>query len=330
VKGPAGMLTPELSRDARKLIEEDDPELWHRCYPRIYEAPGGYYSPKLPAYQLVAVAEKIRQGYQGDTDRVEMAWACRLVEKRVPIYWVSRDLAEAVRQTMPPVAFDWHSSRLPFEGAVFMLPKGFIQHPDYGEASFVSYARIRAGEQLKNYVRPDAVEIGVNSLIIVAHTEPADCLLHQSLPNVPIDLRKLDALVMGGTSHSSEAPCIPGLSTELTRHDTSFLLGSIHLLVGLLLLMLRRPDLVEQGSIKKTTPARNGAPAREFWQPSIIGKNYRIRRVYVPQGGTHACPRGHWVRGYYRDQPYGPQRSQHKEVWVEPYWRGGDIREDKP
>jgi len=317
-------------RQVRELMEKCDPDLWRRCYPRIYEAPGGYHSPKLPAYQLFAIAHKIRQGYQGDTDTVEMAWACRLVEKKVPTYWVSRDLAEAVRQTMPPVAFDWCSSRLPFEGAVFMLPKGLIRHPDYGDASFVSYARVRAGEQLRNYATNNAVDSGVNSLIIVAHTEPADCLLHQSLPKVPIDLQKLDALVTGGTSHSSEAPCIPGLDNKLTPNDTSSLLSSIHLLVGLLLLMLRRPDLVERGSIQKTTPAKNGAPAREFWQPGIIGRNYRIRRVYVPQGGSHISPRGHWVRGYYRDQPHGPQRSQHKEAWVEPYWRGGDIREDKP
>jgi len=63
--------------------------------------------------------------------------------------------------------------------------------------------------------------------------------------------------------------------------------------------MLRRPDLVERGSIKKTAPAKNGAPAREFWDPNVIGKNYRIRRICVPQGSTtHMSPRGHWVRGY--------------------------------
>jgi len=96
--------------------------------------------------------------------------------------------------------------------------------------------------------------------------------------------------------------------------------------------MLRRPDLVERGRILKATPARDGAPPREFWDPNVIGKNYRIRRIDVPQGGTsHMSPRGHWVRRYYRDQPHGPQRSEHGEVWIEPYWRGGEIpREDKP
>ena len=216
------LIHPVELRQVRELMEKCDPDLWRRCYPRIYEAPGGYHSPKLPAYQLLAIAQKIRHGYRGDTDTVEMAWACRLVEKRVLTYWVSCDLADAVRQTVPPVAFDWHGSRLPFEGAVFMLPKGLIRHPDYGDASFVSYARIRAGERLRSYVTPGVVEIAVDSLIVVAHAEPADCLLHQSLPNVPIDLRKLDALVMGGTSHSSEAPCIPGLSTDLTPNDGSF------------------------------------------------------------------------------------------------------------
>jgi hypothetical protein len=150
------MLSPKELRDVRKLMEEDDPELWHRCYPRIYETPGGHHSPKFPPYQLWAIAHKIRQGYQGDTDMVEMAWACRLVEKRVPTYWVSRDMAEAVRQTVPPLAFDWYGTPLPFESAVFMLPKGLLQHPDYGDTSFLSYARIKAGDRLQNYAAPNA------------------------------------------------------------------------------------------------------------------------------------------------------------------------------
>ena len=62
----------------------------------------------------------------------------------------------------------------------------------------------------------------------------------------------------------------------------------------------------------------------EYWQPHIIGKHYKLRYEHrTGQGGTHASPRGHWVSGFWREQPHGPQRSLRKTLWIEPFWRGG-------
>jgi hypothetical protein len=36
---------------------------------------------------------------------------------------------------------------------------------------------------------------------------------------------------------------------------------------------------------------------------------------------------GHKVRGFYKQQPYGPRRSLRKKIRVEPYWRGPDYAE---
>ena len=34
-----------------------------------------------------------------------------------------------------------------------------------------------------------------------------------------------------------------------------------------------------------------------------------------------------FVRGHWRNQPYGPNRSQYKKIWIEPYIKGeGELR----
>jgi len=39
---------------------------------------------------------------------------------------------------------------------------------------------------------------------------------------------------------------------------------------------------------------------------------------------THKSPVRHWVRGFFRQQPYGPGRNSRKVIWVQPFWRGSD------
>lgn len=39
----------------------------------------------------------------------------------------------------------------------------------------------------------------------------------------------------------------------------------------------------------------------------------------------HKSPHKHWVMGFFRNQPYGPQRSLRKIKWIPGFWRGTDI-----
>lgn len=42
------------------------------------------------------------------------------------------------------------------------------------------------------------------------------------------------------------------------------------------------------------------------------------------QGGTHASPRPHWRKGHFRMQPFGPQNSQRKRIYIKPVMVRGD------
>src|ERR1700733_5681180 len=93
-------------RDLRHDFDElacNRPELWAKCYPKIYEGVDGgeYYSAKLVGYFLLTVAIKIEQPevqlYQHFNETVEAIWASRLVGNRVPIFWLSREITEALK-----------------------------------------------------------------------------------------------------------------------------------------------------------------------------------------------------------------------------------------
>jgi hypothetical protein len=136
-------------------LSHDRPELWGKCYPKIYEGVDGgeHYSAKLVGYFLLTIAIKIEQPevrmYQHFNETVEAIWASRLASYRVPIFWLSREITEALKLTTLPVTLDLTTMKLPFEAAVFMLPKGSLTYQS--EATDVvcaSYARAAMREEI--------------------------------------------------------------------------------------------------------------------------------------------------------------------------------------
>jgi hypothetical protein len=324
-----GRLAPSELPRARKLLEDIDPVLWHRCYPRSYEnIPGNFFSPKSIAWHMSGVTFKVRKGYYGSSEQAELGCMSKLAQYKVPIYWVCKDIAEAVQQTIPPVKFDLVNSKLPFEAAAFMLPKDFLIHGDSaeGQAAFVCYARLKENDPFDDLSVPgQKIVPDKGSFIILVGTEPGNCLIHWNFPfdYMPtIDLEKLDT-ALATYDANKHFSAVPGQQLTMSDADNKFVGEACHLAFGLLVLMLRRPELVERSSFIKRIHTNHGSLPKEFWSPNVIGRHYRIRRIYIPQGGTHASPRGHWVRGFYRNQACGHLRSEHREVWVEPFWRGG-------
>lgn len=320
-------IDPAELRQLWKLTEKLAPELWRKCYPRVYEEyrAGEYYSPKTAARQMLSTAMKVEMRMLGESEQYEIMWASHLAQFRVPMYWVTRDMVEAVRLTVPPVKLDWYNMPMPFPACVFMLPKGSLSHKTEGDARFISYNRNKAMEAIPTLARQGAKEWASTNggMILFANTN-AGYLTHWNIPydHFPtVDLADLDNLLM---QHEANVHSSGWLSTpNMTHDDTIFGASVAHLIFGLLLLIARKPSLVQVPALKKRI-ARAGKETREFWSPGVIGHNYKLRRVGVSKGGTHNSPRGHWVRGYFRDQRSGPGGQTIEEVWIEPYWRGGD------
>ena len=146
------------------------------------------------------------------------------------------------------------------------------------------------------------------------------CLLNWSHPwEQPLDIAKLDATIQDLPNEPLHTP----FQADVNTYDKHFMARVAHLVFNTLQLMLARPNLVSIGPLVKQVGDKKKS-IKTFWSPNMIGNDYRLRRESQTPGGTHSSPRGHWVRGFWRDQACGPNYSQHKEIWIEPFWRGGE------
>ncbi len=302
------------------------PDLWAKCYPKAYEGINGgeYYSAKLVGYFLLCTAVKIEQPevhlYTHFNATVETIWASRLAAYHVPIFWLGRELTEALKLTRLPVTLDCTTMKLPFEAAVFMLPKGSLKYQsEANDVIFVSYARAATEEQIPS-VNPRIATslVGRGDFTVLAGMRSGR-LLNWSHPwEEPLDIAQLDSTIEELPNRPNETR----FQCDITTDDKKFMARVSHLVFNTLQLMLARPNLVSMGSLAKRVHSKK-ATAKEFWSPNVIGKGYRLKRESEPLGGTHSSPRGHWVRGFWRDQVCGPKYSQRREAWIEPFWRGG-------
>lgn len=324
-------MSPDLLRYILADAETHNPELWHRCYPRIYQEPhkcGEYWSPKLLALDLYGIGLKWQNNIIGRSEQYEFQVASHLAHFKVPQFWLARDMAEAIKQTVPPVTgWDWYNAELPFEAAVIHLPKGILPHdnPEEGHGAFVGYARLRANDEKRSGLLPHTTYASTNGcMVLIANSSHGGHFYHWNLPYdayPTLDLTALDKAChepWDSAQHQSGWWYTPHMSYE----DNSFLGRAGHLLFGALLLLDARPDLLTKASLLKRVPGKKSERPREFWSPNIIGENYKIRRVSRDLGGTHASPRAHWVRGHHKDIPYGPKHTLRKRGWIEPYFVG--------
>lgn len=323
-------LSPAEMKAMRSEAEKREPELWKRCYPRIYEPYKSnlYCSPKEVSWQMFIAAKKVDLQHLGQSEQYEIIWASLMAERRVPTYWVAPDLLEAVMRTVPPIELDWYNMKLPHEAAAFMLPKDSITHSSEGSVQYVSYSRHLKGKWTPSLARegPRLYSSENGALLLFSKTE--QYLTHYNIPHDEFPTVNLGAIDEAISRHESEVHSSGWLTASMDKEDTKVGTRVAHLIFGLLLLMLRKPELVTDGKLINKIKGNLGQAPKEFWSPSVIGQHYQIRRVPGPGlGGTHASPRGHWVRGFWRDQHYGAAKAMTKEVWIEPYWRGGDEDE---
>ena len=60
-----------------------------------------------------------------------------------------------------------------------------------------------------------------------------------------------------------------------------------------------------------------------------MGKNVKADKFYdvTPTDEGRKILKRFRVRGHFRNQPYGPERSLVKRRWIKPFWKGPDLAE---
>lgn len=280
---------------------------------------------------MATIALKIAQNTIKESEIYEFQIASHLTKYRVPMYWIGADLAEALGKTTPPGAIDWYNMHMPFEAAVFMMPKGSLVHQTDGDCSFICYARLQADAQYFAPLIPHKPYGSINGGMVIGAYVEEGFFLHWNVPlnfyGPKITMAQLHELMSQFSvyEHPTAIPLRDG-SNKMTSADHALGADVAHYLFSILTLMTARPELVTEGKLVNKTLAKKGREAKEFWSPYVIGERYKLRREPVPyQGGTHASPRFHWVEGFWKQQPYGPGKQLRREIWIEPYTRGLEL-----
>ena len=324
-----------LQREILDGVAEKYPEFWKRLYPRRYQSPASYDTPKAVANAMVdGIFSFIHSGHQQQepgemrrTEQIEAQWAAHLVRHGVPMYYLTYDLADALMKTRPG-AVDWTKLKLPFESAAFMLPKGIFPHPGEGcDVSFVSYSRNSAGDEIEVPVpwpgrkwKMEHVNEGFTVMVRMTNGTMIHWTLAEQHHTIEFS-EQLGHLI----DEAPERAIITGRDMTMEEADRDVQLRGVILLFNILLFMTAKPEMVEMGALIKRVAKKREQPV-EYWSPHFIGRTYKMRRLghHEPQGGTHASPRGHWVSGFWREQAHGPKFELRRTMWIEPFWRGGD------
>lgn len=317
-------------------IEEFNPRLFQLAYPRRYKEPqrGSYHSPKFVAAHIVQVAMKIDQGIAGDNEKFEYNAFSQLVKYRVPTYYIGVGLMEALGKTKLPGPIAWRDMHMPYEAAVFLPPKGSLQHPTEGDLLFIGYARFKElGEtKYKGQLVPRIDWGCTGGGMTLFGVTTKGFLYHWNISPVghgeTILLTDIEGLLEGTPTHTSAWPMV---THEMTPDDHRLMIHVAHYIFATIMVMTARPALLANFEMRKRV-SRKGSVPKEFWTCPVIGENYGVRYIrpgIVPAGpeGTHASPAIHWVRGFTREQRIGPGRTGSKAVWIEPYLRGGNEDE---
>ena len=341
----AGLVTPEgrISKSAIPLpqlvVKAADhcfPDLMKYFYPRCYEHLGNYHSPKVVAAflmdQVVSCAALPRGFDEAPTaTRLLLPSFFYLMQRKMPYMFLAPDLLEAVKLTDYEGDIDWAQLKLPYEHGIFILPRGALRHPKDGDVSMILYSRCMPGTY-----PPPVVNKGIPAFVIeeahfccVALCPENGVWYDFNVTATKRPIIRLNNLFYTETMDGSPAPVLPTytvLDANLTEEDSGFVEKLGVITFGTLLLMQARPQLLTKEKLLRKVREKKTGDTKEWWEPNIIGKHYRLRS-HASSNGHHASPREHWKRGHHKMQAYGPQSSLRKEIWIEPYCVG--YKEEK-
>lgn len=326
------------------------PDWWSKLYPRHYTSFGNYHSPRNVATSLAAsMLELIYSGSilkAPTASRLIYPGLHGLIQRRMPMFFLAPDFLQAILRTDFDHDIDWTTLKLPYESGILVLPRGAMVHPTDGEVQYIYYTRDKAGinpgplglppvefaDDGFSFVAMCAVEGDV--IWFDAHftkSHRATVRFHNLFyraPGEPMPTFQLVEKNLTWASRQSEVvpdavvveKNLTGWESDLATSEADFLERLGVILFGTLLAMNARPNLITREKFTHAVKDKRGV-RREWWSPNIIGEHYRSPKQ-SPGTGTHASPRLHWRRGHFRNQPFGPGRSERKQIWLEPVMVG--------
>lgn len=309
-----------MNRYLREAVRQNP--FWPECHRRIYRDVDRFHDPdNVAAAMTIALDSCGRKREQVDTPTKLIAVATRRLQQYdVPALFLERPLAESLLRSDLPAEMDLRELKLPFPAAAIVLPRGLLETPGLGPASFIAYARVHPGDIVELPGFPGRGRLDKDALIFFSGFFDDD----GQMPMLALNIW-LDETSTVGDLFTRALP-----SLETTAEGQPLQVGEREILHQLIQLGLSaimaataRPEIVTPGSSRPVSRhKKSGTP---IYEPRIIGRGYRY---HTERGtaGSGAAKSPHWRRGHFRQQPYGPRTSrQHRTIWIEPIFVGGNL-----
>ena len=283
--------------------------------PRKLVPPGGYHSPKgiaagldsiLRTNELKTDAERI------PTEITAQAVAYRVVNFRVPVFYLAEGFIRAVAATDLPHDFTFADLNWPMPAMVLGFPVRFLTEYVGKETCYVFVARFPKGEHSCRFFPAAPSVVMPHAKISLFWYACSAGRLESFVSSFWEQDRLEEAVLKHGYTDYTDG------DIAKVQEDKECCNRLSNLVFKLLVVLATCPSLNEPGTRLRAASTRRGKTRSELWSPNIIGRNYRVIHDKNAPTGTHASPRLHWRRGHLRNQAHGQARTLRKLIWIEP------------
>lgn len=221
-----------------------------------------------------------------------------------PAYYLSKELVEALEQTVPILPADAPIALPSFH---LMLPVGVLSKSPASITALCSRSANNKRFAVKSGAAPDALVLGINirldtaliSFTLFCEPDFKDMYIHPNIEDFDFDSSKMEA-----------------------KFYDSLRVKSAKLVVHVLLIMQYKPDLIttEAASHDRATGfgASKAKTSLNYFSTRWLGKFYKRKQSKAAPIGSHASPRAHWRKGHWHNFRHGPGRKELKLKWIEP------------
>lgn len=263
----------------------------------------------------------------------------------MPVFDLTHSLTSALLLT-DPSDVDASEVKLPFDTFVIRLPQPFWElHGNQDTKYPVSYILIHTwwapNRKVRDYRPTQKGEALIKRLVTRAVTRSADVTklvqAWELLPPIPEsgNLASWAELEIGDVSPNLP-PAAPGVATKIepSGEDKHIMIAIRRLLINLCLYITDK-GMGEKQDTSSRPRSKKHLPTSSQTNPNvwIIGKEVKLDREIVESAKAwtlaQSGDRDAWrlrsrftVRGHWRMQAHGKGFSEHKRIWIAPYWKG--------
>jgi hypothetical protein len=305
---PSSQFQPTLARFLAKVYDDHLAAYEARrtlFEPRRVATPDGYPSTKCVAAGVYALLTQARlaaeDGEALPTEITASTFCYRILEHRVPIYFVDEEFARAVAATQLPDDFTFGDLNWPQPGMVVGWPPRFLQEYTGREFCYIYAANCPAGSY-----RPKGLE-GAPVIEVPEGRSKIGWFYHawsngrpECFTSAYLIKDTLAESITGYTytDYMGEDAAKVQADKELTERVSA-------LMLKLLVILNMRPSFIAHGAQERPRCIKHARGRRqEIWSATFIGRGHRLARE---RQGTHASPRIHIRRGHVTWQVIGPR-----------------------